>query len=1204
MPEPSRSPIRALYLEPQDQSIERLQAALDLSLQQRDHIQLKTVALVEAVRTRDDPGVMQSFLAEYGLSTEEGVALMCLAEALLRVPDDETIDELIQDKIVPHDWASHIGDSGSILVNASTWALMLTGRVLEDESEGVVGALRGVMKRLGEPVIRLAVERAMREMGEQFVLGQDIGEATSNGNALVAQGYTYSYDMLGEAAVTEPDAQRYLDAYAAAIDALAERAHSDDLRENPGISVKLSALHPRYHATHRSVMLEQLHERLLMLAQKAKAAGIGLNIDAEEADRLDLSLDVIKSVLADGSLGGWDGFGIVVQAYGPRALPVIEWLYQIAEHTDRKIMVRLVKGAYWDTEIKRAQVMGLNGYPVYTRKSVTDLSYLACAQRLLQMTDRIYPQFATHNAHTVSAVLAMAGSDKNCFEFQRLHGMGDALHDIVRQEYETRCRIYAPVGTHEDLLAYLVRRLLENGANSSFVNQIVDLDISPEEIASDPVMAVAELSESGLASLVMPSNIFLPERVNSQGWDITDPARLESLERAMSAFLSPKQWMPDESSLGGIERVVVNPANSQEVVGRVVQAAPEDISAAIQAAVGAASFWSSKDVSLRAQVLSRAADLYEKNAPEIFALLMREAGKTREDAIAEIREAVDFLRYYSTRASEVETDTEARGCIVCISPWNFPLAIFTGQIAAALATGNTVLAKPAEQTPLIALLAVSLLHEAGVPREVLQVLPGEGVDVGAALVASTDIAGVCFTGSTAVAGMIDRQLAITAPADAMLIAETGGLNAMIVDSTALLEQAVLDIVQSAFQSAGQRCSALRVVYVQEEISERLLTMLRGAMDELQVGDPLRLETDVGPIIDKEAKENIQHYCDQMASEGRILHQVTMTPTEGFVAPTVIKVSGIEQMEQEIFGPVLHFATFASTEIESVVRAVNQSHYGLTFGLHTRIDQRVQEIVDQTQVGNFYVNRNQIGAAVGSQPFGGEGLSGTGPKAGGPHYLRRFRKRSTNQKAFPHSGHKETLVQVTESEFHQCLKRINGCPTAEPEQQLTWLRSRLRGRAAEALADSAALDCGPIDLPGPTGESNQLLLVPLGTVICVSQDADRLLEMVVQALRMGNRVLAAGVGVKKSLRCIKACPQLQILESDIQPAWLSTGEFQGIAADQSVRLSAIRQVLSQREGAIMRLITERHYAAAYGVERALCIDTTAAGGNAALLAETV
>ena len=951
-------------------------------------------------------------------------------------------------------------------------------------------------------------------------------------------------------------------------------------------------------------MLEPMRERLLLLAQKAKAARIGLNVDAEEADRLDLSLDVIESVLADDSLEGWDGFGIVVQAYGPRALPVIEWLYQTAERYNRKIMVRLVKGAYWDTEIKRAQVMGLAGYPVFTSKCVTDMSYLTCAQRLLQLTDRIYPQFATHNAHTVSAVLAMAGDDKHCFEFQRLHGMGDALHDIVKKEQQTRCRIYAPVGTHEDLLAYLVRRLLENGANSSFVNQIVDLDITPQEIAADPVQATIALSESGGSSLVMPANIFAPERVNSKGWDITDPVCLEALESAMAEFLFPKQWAPSDTKLSGIERVIMNPANSSDVVGKVVQASPEDISAAIQTGVSAAPGWATTAVSSRAQALTRAAELYESNAPEIFALLMREAGKTREDAIAEIREAVDFLRYYSARAKDVEGDTQARGCIVCISPWNFPLAIFTGQIAAALATGNSVLAKPAEQTPLIALRAVSLLHEAGVPKDVLQLLPGEGADVGATLVASPDIAGVCFTGSTAVAGLIDQQLAQTAPVDAMLIAETGGLNAMIVDSTALLEQAVLDIVQSAFQSAGQRCSALRIVYVQEEISERLLTMLRGAMDELRVDDTLHLDTDVGPIIDEEAREKIQGYCDQMSAEGRVLHQTPMASKDGFVAPTVIKVTGVEQMKEEIFGPVLHFATFESSKIDAVITAVNQSHYGLTFGLHTRIDHRVQELVDQAQVGNFYVNRNQIGAVVGSQPFGGEGLSGTGPKAGGPHYLRRFRKRVSDQSEGVVEQPLPSPVAVSESQFHQCLEKVNASQLAEPDKQLLWLRSHLRGRAAEALAESAALDCGPIDLPGPTGESNQLMLAPLGTVVCLSHDADRLLEMVVQALRMGNRVVAAGEGAKKALRQIRGCPQLQILDGGIQPNWLSVGSFEGVGAGHSSELAVLRQVLSRRKGPITRLITERHYPAAYGIERALCIDTTAAGGNAALLAETV
>ncbi len=1198
-----RAEIRSLYLEPQRSSIARLLKSLSLSKVQFSDIERHTISLVEAVRSRDEPGVMQSFLGEYGLSTDEGVALMCLAEALLRVPDDETIDQLIQDKIVPHDWASHIGDSGSILVNASTWALMLTGHVLEDESDGVVGALRAVVKRMGEPVIRLAVEHAMREMGEQFVLGQDISEATTNGNALVSRGYTYSYDMLGEAAVTDADAKKYLDAYGEAIDALAARAHSEDLRENPGISVKLSALHPRYISTHQERMLPEMQQRLLLLAQKAKKACIGLNIDAEEADRLDISLDIIQAVLADSSLAGWDGFGVVVQAYGPRAVPVIDWLYETAVRLDRKIMVRLVKGAYWDSEIKHAQVEGLAGYPVFTAKCVTDLSYITCAQHLLKRTDRIYPQFATHNAHTVASVLSMAGENKMDFEFQRLHGMGDALHDIVKLENETRCRIYAPVGTHEDLLAYLVRRLLENGANSSFVNQIVDERITPLAIAKNPVTASESLQNEKSSALPMPQEIFAPERVNSMGWELTDPVCLAALEQNMANFLMPNQWHWDgsaNSKLTGKMLSIINPANPEDIVGSVKQASIKDVEQALSVSNAAFQGWSGQSVSNRSAVLLQIAALYEQNAEEIFALLIREAGKTRADAISEVREAVDFLRYYAARAGDVEHNTQARGCIICVSPWNFPFAIFTGQIAGALVTGNTVIAKPAEQTSIVALRAVQLMHQAGIDPAVLQLLPGLGETIGAALVASPDIAGVCFTGSTQVAKGINQQLAVSAPVDAMLLAETGGLNAMIVDSTALLEQAVLDIVQGAFQSAGQRCSALRIAYVQEDVRDKLLTMLSGAMDELEVDDPIKISTDVGPIIDQDACQKIQDYCDQMAQQGRVLHQTAIDQSTGFVAPTVIEVEGIEQMKEEIFGPVLHLASFAASEIDAVVDAVNQSGYGLTFGLHTRIDIRVQRLVERINVGNLYVNRNQIGAVVGSQPFGGEGLSGTGPKAGGPHYLRRFRQRVYGELNKPLNGEKKLINDA--SIFYQSIEKANKLDYAKPEEQLLWLRRVLRGRAAEAVAACAALDCGPIDLPGPTGESNQISIYPVGTVICLSHSPDSLLLMCVQALRLGNHVIAIGDGASKTLSALSSNDSLQILNGDLPIAWLKEADFNAVAMDATVERRAIRQVLSERDGPVIRIISEAISPSAYGIERAICIDTTAAGGNAALLAE--
>ncbi len=781
-----RQEMRRSYLPDEDQALARLLGAVPLAAGDRQAVSARAADLVEAVRRSAEPRLMEAFLAAYGLSTKEGVALMCLAEALLRVPDAETMDDLIRDKIAPHDWSAHAGGSSSIFVNASTWALMLTGRVLDDEADtGIEATLRAMVRRLGEPVIRTAVAAAMREMGEQFVLGRTIEEAVKRGRSYTQRGYLYSYDMLGEAARTEADALRYLKAYADAIGALKRHALQGDIRANPGISVKLSALHPRYEIAQKATTLPTISERLGRLCRAARESGMGLNIDAEEADRLDLSLDVIETVLADPALAGWDGFGIVVQAYSPRAGFAIDWLYALARKLDRRIMVRLVKGAYWDTEIKRAQALGLPGYPVFTRKVNTDVSYIANAAKLLGMRDRIYPQFATHNAHTVAAVLAMAGGgDRQSFEFQRLHGMGEALHEIVRQKEGTRCRIYAPVGAHADLLAYLVRRLLENGANSSFVHQIVDAHVPAAEIARDPI-ATAELQgPAANPAIPSPAEIFAGMRANSKGFDITDPLVLAEIEAERQSFAGQNRWIARPVTAapgGGQSRPVVNPARPDDVVGTVYEAAAEQVPPAVDAALKAQREWAARPVAERAAVLHRASQLYEDHAVEFFALAAREAGKTLADAVAEVREAVDFLRYYAAEAAAAEAGTDPRGVIVCISPWNFPLAIFTGQIAAALVTGNAVIAKPAEQTPLIAARAVAMLSAAGVPDGVLQLLPGDGAQVGAPLTADPRIAGVCFTGSTEVARLIEAQLAATAAPDAMLIAETGGLNAMIVD---------------------------------------------------------------------------------------------------------------------------------------------------------------------------------------------------------------------------------------------------------------------------------------------------------------------------------------------------------------------------------------------------------------------------------------
>lgn len=1181
-----RTEIRTIAHADEKAVIADLIAMADLSAADRAAIAAQGADWVAQVRAAGNPGMMEAFLAEYGLSTEEGVALMCLAEALLRVPDAETIDDLIRDKITPHDWGAHLGGAASSLVNASTWALLLTGQVLEDGANGLTGALRGMVRRMGEPVIRTAVARAMREMAAQFVLGRTIAEAMDRGAAMVAKGYAYSYDMLGEAAMTHADASRYFTAYGDAIAAIAKQAPHDDIRANPGISVKLSALHPRYEVAQAAAMTPLLCERLLQLCQAAKAGRIGLNIDAEEAERLDLSLDIIETVLADPSLAGWGGFGVVVQAYGKRAAPVLDWLYMLAARLDRRIMVRLVKGAYWDTEVKRAQVMGLGGFPVFTRKSATDVSYIACARKLMGMRDRIYPQFATHNAHTLAAVEALAGGQRGDYETQRLHGMGEALHDVAMAATGARCRIYAPVGAHRDLLAYLVRRLLENGANSSFVNQIVDENVSPEQVAADPF---DHLGDGGLnPAIKQPAELFCGRR-NAKGWDLYDPIDLAQIDAGRAPFAAPHQW-----GTGAVR--VTNPADPAEIVGYYDQAACEAAPQMIDRALTAAPDWSALGAPARAEILNRAADLYEDNAHELLAITAREAGKTLMDGVAELREAVDFIRYYANESLTAQGDP--RGVVVCISPWNFPLAIFTGQIVAALAAGNAVIAKPAEQTPLVAARAIDLLHQAGVPAAALQLAQGPGATLGAALVADPRIGGVCFTGSTATAKRIDRQLAETAP-DAMLIAETGGINAMLVDSTALPEQAVRDIVAGAFQSAGQRCSALRVLYVQADVEDRLLEMLYGAMDALDVSAPWNLNSDLGPVIDKAAQDSINAYIETRRAEGRVMKQLAAPGRGTFIAPTVIRVDGINDVTTEVFGPVLHVARYQADQIDQVLADVKSSGYGLTMGLHTRIDARVQHVVDRAAVGNLYVNRNQIGAVVGSQPFGGEGLSGTGPKAGGPHYLHRFL--ADAGASAPAAG--DMVAAKALAEAAAGLDRTAWAAWAARKDRISALRGALRGRAATAMGAAAAVDAGSVDLPGPTGESNRLRLRPRGLVLCLGPTPDLALDQAVQALRMGNAVLAVAPGAPAMLAPLMgAGAPLAVIDGVAAPDAAAALAADGVALSlMGPALAPYRRALAAGEGAIIPIITARIAPAAYALERAVCIDTTAAGGDAALLA---
>ncbi len=1153
-----REKIRELHLADEQQVLSDLVKSYAPSIETRAQITEKSISLVKDIREDGNPGLMEVFLAEYGLSTDEGVALMCLAEALLRVPDAETIDELIEDKIAPSAWGEHLGQSSSPLVNASTWALMLTGKVLQEPSSNTLAdTLHMAVRRLGEPVIRTAVKRAMKEMGHQFVLGQTISEAVKRGDGMQKLGFTYSYDMLGEAALTDRDAQTFYAAYEDAIKRLAKRATHEDIRDNPGISIKLSALHPRYEVSQQERVMRELVPRVKELALLAKNASMGLNIDAEEADRLDLSLDVIEAVFRSPELKGWDGFGVVVQAYGKRASSVIDWLHQLASEEDRQIMVRLVKGAYWDTEIKQAQVESTENFPVFTDKAATDISYICCAQQLLNYADRLYPQFATHNAHTVAAILNMA-DDGVAYEFQRLHGMGETLHTNVLQQEQTRCRIYAPVGAHSDLLAYLVRRLLENGANSSFVNQIIEPDVTPEEISSDP-FALYENGRLGASeSVISPEVLYGVGRKNSKGWDLRNYDDLSNYHAERDRF-ETHIWnaKPLVSGLkpAGDATPVFSPNDPDHQVGTVIEASDTDVDHALNIARA----WNGASPQQRCDILNKAADLYEENSGEFFAALCREAGKTALDAIAEIREAVDFLRFYGTEAIRLG-DAHARGLFTCISPWNFPLAIFTGQLSAALAAGNGVLAKPADPTPIIASIAVKLLHQAGVPKDVLQLVIGKGSVVGVKLTTDPSINGICFTGSTGVAQIINRNASQTLEPDFTFIAETGGLNAMIVDSTALPEQAIQDIVDSSFRSCGQRCSALRVLYLQEDIAEPFLEMLYGAMDELEVSHPWDMSSDVGPVITETARTEIINHIEKARIAGTLLKQMD-APDDGlFVGPAAIRVDGVLSLEKEIFGPVLHVAIFKSNEIDQIIHDINTSGYGLTFGLHTRIDDRVEYITSRLNVGNMYVNRNQIGAIVESQPFGGEGLSGTGPKAGGPLYVNRFKKL-------------EKPELKTTAGNHADIAAVQSALNAARSQNHAPLETR--------------------DMPGPTGESNRWSTYPKGTILCLGPTIEAAKQQSEIANSMGCATVTVVPGVKGPNSVSGFLERNALTELT---------EFAAVALwSETADLLEARKALALRDGALLPLIATNKMEELCVLERHLCIDTTAAGGNASLLA---
>jgi RHH-type proline utilization regulon transcriptional repressor/proline dehydrogenase/delta 1-pyrroline-5-carboxylate dehydrogenase len=1150
--------------------------------------------LVTQVRAqRSGASGVDALMREFSLSSQEGIALMCLAEALLRIPDRETADRLIRDKIGRGDWKAHLGNSPSLFVNAAAWGLLITGKLVSTSSEkGLSAALTKLIAKSGEPVIRMGVDLAMRLLGKQFVTGETIDEALKNSAEREARGYLFSYDMLGEAAVTDADARRYLGTYEQAIHAIGAASRGRGIYDGNGISVKLSALHPRYARAKYVRVMQELLPRLKGLLLLARQYDIGMSMDAEESDRLEISLDLLEALAFDPDLAGWNGIGFVVQSYLKRCPFVIDYLIDLARRSNHRLMVRLVKGAYWDSEIKRAQVDGQAGYPVFTRKMYTDACFLACAKKLLSAPDAIYPQFATHNAYSLAAVCQMGGDAE--YEFQCLHGMGETLYDQVagKDKLDRRCRIYAPVGTHETLLAYLVRRLLENGANSSFVNQLVDPAVSIDQLVSDHVQQAAKLGGLPHEKIPLPRDLYGAARRNAKSIDLASDRELAALQDSLAdserADHMAGPLLGDAVARTGNSAPVRNPADHDDVVGAVVEASMADVSAALAIAEAAAARWAATPPAERARCLERAADLLEDQMPSLIGLAVREAGKSIANGVGEVREAVDFCRYYAAQIrAEFRNETDRPlGPVASISPWNFPLAIFVGQTSAALAAGNPVIAKPAEQTPLIASAAVQLFHQAGVPRDVLQLLPGRG-EVGAALVADTRIKGVIFTGSTEVAQIINRTLAERGE-DIPLIAETGGQNAMIVDSSSLPEQVVADVIGSAFDSAGQRCSALRVLYLQEDIADRTTAMLKGAMDELAVGDPAKLATDVGPVIDAEAQSALLAHIDSMRRRARSHYQAKLADgTRGtMVPPTMFEIDGIGQLSREVFGPILHVVRYPVSELPRVMEDINGTGYGLTHGVHSRIDETVDQDVREIKAGNVYVNRNIIGAVVGVQPFGGHGKSGTGPKAGGPLYLYRL-VRTDREPGL--TGESVPVTFAALDALQAALAQI-GDLTAD---QRTLLLARLSGYRSRSPL------CLELRLPGPTGERNWLRFLPRGTVGCQAQSLQQLLEQLAASWATGNRVLLPDTDVGRRLVRTIDHPDVAFAR-DLGDADIDALLFAGDEAEGA----GLRRRLAAREGPLVPFIRERE-GGGYDllrlvVEQTVSINTTAAGGNASLM----
>ncbi|GAA3066910.1 trifunctional transcriptional regulator/proline dehydrogenase/L-glutamate gamma-semialdehyde dehydrogenase [Rhizobium viscosum] len=1199
-----RKTITAAYRRPETECLPPLVAAARVPDDMKGTIRGTARRLIEALRAKHKGTGVEGLVQEYSLSSQEGVALMCLAEALLRIPDTATRDALIRDKISEGDWKSHVGGGRSLFVNAATWGLVVTGKLTSTVNDrSLAAALTRLIARCGEPVIRRGVDMAMRMMGEQFVTGQTIDEALKRARPLEARGFRYSYDMLGEAATTAKDAERYYRDYENAIHAIGKASAGRGAYEGPGISIKLSALHPRYVRAQSKRVMDELLPRVRALALLAKNYDIGLNIDAEEADRLELSLDLLEELSLDAELAGWNGLGFVVQAYGKRCPFVLDYIIDLARRSGRRMMVRLVKGAYWDAEIKRAQLDGLPDFPVYTRKIHTDVAYVACARKLLAAADAIFPQFATHNAQTLATIYHLAGPDFRVgkYEFQCLHGMGEPLYDEVvgKQKLDRPCRIYAPVGTHETLLAYLVRRLLENGANSSFVNRISDPSVSVDDLIADPVDLVEANDPVGKPHdlIALPKDLYGADRRNSSGLDLSNEDELNQLAESLVAT-TKMSWhalpLLADGSEDGVTRPILNPADHGDAVGLVTEVKIEDAAKIAALAARGAQEWALVSPGDRAACLDRAADIMQDRIETLMGIIMREAGKSAANAIGEVREAIDFLRYYADQVRKTLGPAHAPlGAVLCISPWNFPLAIFTGQVAAAVVAGNSVMAKPAGVTPIIASESVKILHEAGIPRGALQFVPGSG-RLASAIIDCRETAGVMFTGSTGVARMIQAQLAKRLSESGKpipLIAETGGQNGMIVDSSALAEQVVADVITSAFDSAGQRCSALRVLCLQEDVADRTLTMLKGALQELTIGRTDMLKVDVGPVISIDAKNEIDEHIAKMRAAGCKVEQLPLPESVDlgtFVPPTIIELKKLSDLTKEIFGPVLHVIRYRRENLDRLIDDINGSGYGLTFGLHTRLDETIAHVTSRVQAGNLYVNRNIIGAVVGVQPFGGRGLSGTGPKAGGPLYIGRL-----VQKAPVPPQHSSVHIDPALADF------------------AVWLSAKGKSDDAEAARELGSLSAVGLqkELVGPVGERNLYALHPRGRVLLVPSSERGLYRQIAAALATGNQLVTdEASGLRQTLKDLPASVAHRIAwTSD----WNKDGPFaSALVEGDAERIMKVNQLIAALDGPLV-LVQSATTAEIENDIEAYClnwlveevstsINTAAAGGNASLM----